>query len=123
MKWLIAVVFGAVTLVAGVGPALGNHALTPNVIVAAAAAGILTALGKVMDPNSVIEVHPLVTALVLGVVAIGPMVTDAMTNGTIADPTVVGGIVVAFITAFWGKWSEPTGFRLARWNRSPGRLR
>lgn len=117
-KWTLAAVFGLVALLAGVGPALSGGTLTPNVLVAAAAAAVITALGKVMDPNSILELPPLVTALVLALAAVAPMIGDAFTNGTIVDPTVLGGILVAFISAFWGKFSEPPGFKLARWKRA-----
>lgn len=112
-KWTLGLVFAAIALLAGLEPGL-TSGLTPNMIVAALSAAALTYVGKVMDPNSIIELPPSVTAIGLALVAVGPMIGDAFNSGTYLAPQTWVGIVGAFLTAFYGKLSVPHGFTLAR---------
>ena len=106
-KYTLAAVAFIVALFAGVGPALSGGSLTAATIMAAVSAAGIAALGKIMDPNSIVSFPPLVTAFLLATASVVPMIGDAVTNGTITNAAVWGGILVAFLNTLWAKWSVP----------------
>lgn len=105
-KYVWAVLFGVVAMLGGVVSGLSSGTLTNQAIFASIVAGLGVGIFKLMDPNSIVSFPPIVTGLVVSVLAVWGPFQDAMADGKLSLQEAFG-LIVAFLTALYAKISPP----------------
>jgi hypothetical protein len=106
-KYALSIIAGIVALCAVGGAYVQNHALTlAALITVIAPAAVLAVVGKLTDVEALIGINPTISAILLGLVGVMPLVQTASADGVLTTAEIIG-IVIAVLNQVYHSLTPP----------------